>query len=61
MGIEVVYEKGVFRPLGKVKLAEGVKGDIEIKENVVEKLFGVFKGKNLSVILEEVEDEWGIY
>ena len=58
--IEVVYEKGVFKPLEKVEMEEGEKTVIEIK-NLSEKLFGIFRGKDLSKLLEETEDEWGIY
>ena len=58
--IEVVYEKGVFKPLEKVELKEGEKTVDEIKK-LPEKLFGIFRGKDLSKLLEETEDEWGIY
>ena len=30
--IEVVYEKGVFKPLENVELKEGVKGKVRIEE-----------------------------
>ena len=58
--IEVVYEDGVFKPLGKVKLGEGEKIKVEIKK-LPDKLFGIFRGKDLLKLLEETEDEWGIY
>ena len=58
--IEVVYEKGVFKPLEKVDLREGEKTVVEIRKLPV-KLFGIFRGKDLSKLLEENEDEWGIY
>jgi len=58
--IEVVYEKGIFKPLEKVDLKEGEKAVVEIKK-LPEKLFGIFRGKDLSKLLEETEDEWGIY
>ena len=58
--IEVVYEKGVFKPLEKVELKEGEKTVVEITK-LPEKLFGIFRGKDLSKLLEETEDEWGIY
>jgi len=57
--IEVVYEKGVFKPLEKVELEEGEKIKVEIKK-LPEKLFGIFRGKDLTKLLEETEDEWGI-
>ena len=58
--IEVVFEKGMFKPLEKVDLKEGERRMLEIKE-LPEKLFGIFRGKDLSKLLEETEDEWGIY
>jgi len=58
--IEVVYEKGVFKPLEPVELKEGERRMVEIKE-LPEKLFGISRGKDLSKLLEETEDEWGIY
>jgi len=58
--IEVVYEKGVFKPLEPVELKEGERMALDIKK-LPEKLFGIFRGKDLSKLLEETEDEWGIY
>ena len=58
--IEVVYEKGVFKPLEPVELEEGEKIKVDIKK-LPEKLFGIFRGKDLLKLLEETEDEWGIY
>lgn len=58
--IEVVYEKGMFKPLEPVELKEGEKIKVEIKK-LPENLFGIFRGKDLSRLLEETEDEWGIY
>ena len=58
--IEVVYEDGVFKPLEKVELKEGEQLKVEIKK-LPETLFGVFRGKDLMKLLEETEDEWGIY
>ena len=45
--IEVVYEKGVFKPLENVKLKEGVKGKVRIEEEEegfedFERFFGIF-------------------
>ena len=57
--IEVVYEKGVFKPLEPVELKEGERMALDIKK-LPEKLFGIFRGKDLSKLLEETEDEWGI-
>jgi predicted DNA-binding antitoxin AbrB/MazE fold protein len=50
----------VFKPLGKVKLGEGEKIKVEIKK-LPNKLFGIFRGKDLLKLLEETEDEWSIY
>ena len=58
--IEVVYEKGVFKPLEKVELMEGEKIKVDIKK-FPEKLFGIFRGMDLSKLLEETEDEGDIY
>ena len=32
--IEVVYERGVFRPLGRVELPEGTRGVVVIEEDI---------------------------
>jgi predicted DNA-binding antitoxin AbrB/MazE fold protein len=58
--IEVVYENGVLKPLEPVELKEGEKIKVDIKK-LPEKLFGIFRGKDLLKLLEETEDEWGIY
>ena len=60
--IEVVYEKGVFKPLEPVELElkEGERMIVEVKK-LPENLFGIFRGKDLKKLLEETEDEWGIY
>jgi len=49
--IEAVYSKGVFKPLVKVRLPEGEKVEIEIKEKKVKKnisLRGIWKGIQIS-------------
>ena len=58
--IKGVYEIGVFKPLEKVELEEGARMRVEIKK-LPEHLFGIFRGKDLMKLLEETEDEWGIY
>ena len=45
MEIEVVYEKGVFKPLQKVNLKEGTRGKIKIISEDLEKLRGKYAGK----------------
>jgi len=52
--IEVVYEKGVFKPLEKVELEEGEKMEILIEGENFEKFFGIFKGKK--ILVEEERD-----
>jgi|GEM_PF-2166500 len=31
----------------------------KIKRDIIKETFGILKGKNLSKLLEKVEDEWG--
>ncbi|KYK28950.1 MAG: hypothetical protein AYK19_20375 [Theionarchaea archaeon DG-70-1] len=45
MEIEVIYEKGVFKPLQKVNLKEGVRGRIKIISEELEKLRGKYAGE----------------
>ncbi len=45
MEIDVIYEKGVFKPLQKVNLKEGVRGRIRIVSEELEKLRGKYAGK----------------
>jgi len=45
MEIEVIYEKGVFKPLQKVNLKEGVRGRIRIISEELEKLRGKYAGE----------------
>ena len=55
----MIREKGVFRPVKKVDLREGTRYKIRLKRDIIKETFGILKGKNLSRLLEEVEDEWG--
>uniref|UniRef100_A0A7C3UBD3 Antitoxin n=2 Tax=Geoglobus ahangari TaxID=113653 RepID=A0A7C3UBD3_9EURY len=58
--IEAVYENGVFKPLEKVDLKEGEKVRLKIEEiNVVDRVFGILRGKDTLKALRELEDEWG--
>ena len=59
--IEAVYENGVFKPLQKVDLKEGEKVRIELEraEEIVEKVFGILRGKDTLKALRELENEWG--
>jgi|Deesub1362A_J573_1020465.scaffolds.fasta_scaffold20202_3 predicted DNA-binding antitoxin AbrB/MazE fold protein len=56
--IEVIYEDGVFKPLGKVDLKEGEKLKIEIKrEPKLEMLKGKYKGKiDIKAVMDEIYD-----
>jgi len=53
--IEVVYEKGVFKPLEKVDLEEGERMKVKIEERrgILEKYAGFIK-LNRSVKLKEI-------
>ena len=61
--IEVVYEKGVFRPLEKVNLREGEKIKVEIKKGIVDSVAGILKVSDDKVkkAFELVEYGEGIY
>ena len=55
--IEVVYERGVFKPLEPVELEEGTKVKIEIKDLLKERLKkykGILKAKVSSEELNEL-------
>ena len=59
MEIEVIYEKGVFRPLQKVDLKEGTRGWVSFQEKNIMGLLAKTKG-NLKVpssVLESIENE----
>ncbi len=58
--IEAVYENGVFKPLQKVELKEGERVKLKVEEmSVVDRVFGILKGKDTLKALRELEDEWG--
>jgi len=58
--IEAVYENGVFKPLQKVNLKDGEKVKLRIEEiSVVDRVFGILRGKDTLKALRELEDEWG--
>ena len=58
--IEAVYENGVFKPLEKVDLKEGEKVRLRVEEiSVVDRVFGVLRGKDTLKALRDLEDEWG--
>ena len=45
MDFGVIYKKGVFKPLQKVNLKEGVRGRIKIIPEELEKLRGKYAGE----------------
>ena len=55
--IEVVYEKGVFKPLEKVELEEGERMRIEVRDfkRKLDAVFGISK-EGLNV--EKMREEW---
>ncbi len=64
--IEVVYEKGVFKPLEPVELIEGERIEIEIKgvskiKELSDKYFGIvklnLKKEEMGRILNKIEEE----
>ncbi|MEA1924415.1 MAG: antitoxin AF2212-like protein [Candidatus Altiarchaeota archaeon] len=61
MEVVCVYRKGVLKPLKKLKMREGKRVRMELKESVVESTFGLLKaeGRDVEKAIEEVENEWG--
>ena len=58
--IEVVYEKGVFKPLEKVELKEGEKMEIRLEEkkSPLEESFGIWAGEEGGIeYVNEIRDE----
>ena len=55
--IEVVYEKGVFKPLEKVDLQEGERMRIEVRDfkRKLDAVFGILKE---GVNVENMREEW---
>ena len=54
--IEAIYEKGVFKPLQSVKLEEGAKVLIEIKEGIADILEKFSRKVNEDVLKEFLEE-----
>jgi len=62
--IEAVYEDGVIKPLKKLNLRDKEKIRIKIMEkSIVDETFGILPvdSEKMRKIIEEVEDEWGVY
>ena len=53
--IKAIYKDGVFKPLEKVELDEGVTLEIEVRESITEKTRGVISGEKMNQIIEEIE------
>ncbi|MGD2248037.1 MAG: antitoxin family protein [Candidatus Methanofastidiosia archaeon] len=57
MEIAVIYKNGVFKPLKKVNLKEGVRGKIKITSEELERLRGKYAGKiNYNEETDEIHD-----
>lgn len=64
MEVECVYEKGVLKPLKKIKMKEKERIRImvlEDKKSVIKEAFGLLKGKDTLKSLNELEDDWGFH
>jgi predicted DNA-binding antitoxin AbrB/MazE fold protein len=62
MEIEVVYEKGVFKPLKKVDLKEGTRLTFIIGKDRVEKILQNLKAlEPLDVEIDDERLEWDYY
>jgi len=64
--IEAIYEDGVIKPLEKVEIRENQIITVKIvrkEESIVERTFNKvpIKKEEIKRIIEETEDEWGIY
>lgn len=55
-GIEVVYEDGVFKPLKKVKLREGVRGKVVIPAGIADILEKFSRRVDKDVLKEFLEE-----
>ena len=53
--IKAIYKEGVFKPLEKLNLKDGVMFVIEIKESVTERSRGIISKDNIDDIIEEIE------
>jgi len=61
--IDAVYEGGVLKPLGELRLREGERVKIRVERRISDETFGVLKAKADSIdkALRELEDEWGVH
>lgn len=62
MEIEVIYEKGVFKPLQKVDLKEGTRLTLIMGEDKVKKVLQNLKTlEPLNVEIDDETSEWEYY
>lgn len=62
MEIEVIYEKGVFKPLQKVDLEEGTRLTLVVEKDEVEEILQNLKAlKPLDVKIDDEKLEWEYY
>ncbi len=54
--IEVIYEDGVFKPLKKVKLKEGVKGKVVVQAGIADILEKFSRKVDKDVLKEFLEE-----
>ncbi|OYT53816.1 MAG: antitoxin [Candidatus Altiarchaeales archaeon ex4484_2] len=55
MEVVCIYEKGVLKPLRKLKMREKERVRVEIRDSVVKETKGVLKDKGMDEIVEEIE------
>ncbi len=53
--IKAIYTNGVFKPLEKLNLKEGIMLELEIKESVTGKTKGIISKDSIDDIIEEIE------
>ncbi len=53
--IKAIYKEGVFKPLEKLNLKDGMMLELEIKENITGKTKGIISKDNIDDIIEEIE------
>ncbi|RLI90359.1 MAG: antitoxin [Candidatus Altiarchaeales archaeon] len=55
MEVECVYEKGVLRPLRRIRLKEKERVIVEVRSSIVNKTKGMLKNYDIDKIIEEIE------
>jgi len=55
MEVECVYEKGVLRPLKRIRLKEKERVIVEVRTSIVDKTKGMLKNCDMDKIIEEIE------